>query len=342
MAIIGEVAPTLLDLARRSDASGKIAKIVELIEPHQEIIQDVPWIKANQGAVHKTTVRTGLPEGTWRELNYGVQPEKSQTKQVTDTIGMLESYAEIDAELVRINGNEAAYRMSEDKAFLTGMGKTFASTLFYGDTTLNTERFMGLSKRFSVPSNLDTKSGYNIIDGGAADGQTDTLSIWLVGWGPDTVHGLYGDGLAAGWNMKDLGEDTKTNADGSMYQVLRTHYKWNCGLAVRDWRYISRIVNIDSSALTKDAATGAKLIQLMIDASERVADLNGANFRFYVPRKIRSFLRHQILNKVSNQLTWDTVSGKKVLMFDDIPVRRTDALVEETAILDAAGTFADL
>jgi orotate phosphoribosyltransferase-like protein len=80
----------------------------------------------------------------------------------------------------------------------------------------------------------------------------------------------------------------------------------------------------------------------MIDASERVADLAGANFRFYVPRKIRSFLRHQILAKVSNQLTWETVAGKKVMMFDDIPVRRTDALVNETAILDAAGSFADL
>ena len=342
MALLPTYAPTLLDLSRRADSNGKVTQIIEQIEPLQEILQDIPFIEANEGSFHKTTVRTGLPQGTWRLLNYGVQPEKSTTKQVTDTVGMLETYAQVDKALLELNGNSAAWRMSEDKAFLTGMTRNFVSSVFYGDTTVNPERFTGFAPRFNTPSTLDTQSGYNLIDGGAADGQTDTLSIYLVGWGPDTVHGIYGRGLGAGWTATDLPEDTLNDAAGGLFQGYRTHYKWNVGLTVRDWRYVARIVNIDSSALTKDAATGAKLIQLMIDAAERVSDLNGANFRFYVPRKIRAFLRHQILAKTTNQLNWDTVGGRKVMTFDDIPVRRTDALVDETAIPDAAGSFADL
>ena len=49
---------------------------------------------------------------------------------------------------------------------------------------------------------------------------------------------------------------------------------------------------------------------------------------FYCNRRIRSFLRRQIANKVmASTLTMDSVAGKKVIGFDGIPVRRTDALL---------------
>jgi hypothetical protein len=33
------------------------------------------------------------------------------------------------------------------------------------------------------------------------------------------------------------------------------------------------------------------------------------------------------LEKVSTNLTFETVAGERVMTFDDIPVRRTDALI---------------
>lgn len=49
---------------------------------------------------------------------------------------------------------------------------------------------------------------------------------------------------------------------------------------------------------------------------------------FYMPRKLRSFLRRQIANKVAAAtLTMEEVAGKKVVAVDGIPVRRTDALL---------------
>lgn len=45
--------------------------------------------------------------------------------------------------------NTAAFRLSEDRAFLEAMNLQQASTLFYGDTTKNPERFLGLGPRFS-------------------------------------------------------------------------------------------------------------------------------------------------------------------------------------------------
>ena len=40
-------------------------------------------------------------------------------------------------------------------------------------------------------------------------------------------------------------------------EAYRTHYTWDSGLTVRDWRYVVRVANIDKSALTVDASSGA-------------------------------------------------------------------------------------
>ena len=130
MATIGTMNPTLLDVQSRLDPNNAIAQIIEMMNQTNEIVQDMTMVEGNLPTGHKTTVRTGLPEATWRMLNYGVKPSKSKTKQITDTCGMLEAYAEIDKSLADLNGNSAAFRLSEDYAFLEAMNQEWASTLF--------------------------------------------------------------------------------------------------------------------------------------------------------------------------------------------------------------------
>lgn len=47
-------------------------------------------------------------------------------------------------------------------------------------------------------------------------------------------------------------------------QAYQTHYKWACGLTVRDWRFVVRICNIDVTKLGE--AQGPDLINLLIQA----------------------------------------------------------------------------
>ena len=150
MSTIGYENPTLMDVARRIDPNGKIATIVELLSETNDILKYMTAVECNNGTSHKTTVRTGLPSATWRLLNYGVQPSKSQTKQVSDACGMLEAYAEVDKALADLNGNTAAFRLSEDRAFLEAMNQEMATTLFYGNTTLEPEKFNGLALRYNA------------------------------------------------------------------------------------------------------------------------------------------------------------------------------------------------
>ena len=135
-----------------------------------------------------------------RLLNYGVQPSKSTTVQVTDSVGMLETYAEVDKSLADLNGNTAEFRLSEDRAFIEAMNQQMAQTLFYGDSSVNPQQFMGLSSRYS---SLSAGNAQNIIDAGGTG--TDNTSIWLVVWGENTVHGIFPKGQKAGIQMEDKG-----------------------------------------------------------------------------------------------------------------------------------------
>ena len=323
MAILSNTNPTLTDVTSRM-VDGKIdPNIVEMLNETNEILADMTVIEANGFAEHKTTIRSGLPTGTWRKLNYGVQPEKSRTVPVSDSMGMLETYAEVDKKLADLNGNSAAWRLSEDLAFIEGMNQNMASKLFYGDSSQDPEQFMGLAPRYN---SLTAENAINIIDGGGAG--ADNASVWLIVWGQNTCHSIYPKGSSAGLQSRDLGEHTLFDAVGGRYQGYRTHYSWDIGLTLRDWRYVARVANIDVSDLTKNASAGADLIDLMTQAIEVIPNLGMGRPVFYLPRKLRSFLRRQITNKVAaSTLSMENVAGKQVLSFDGIPCRRTDALL---------------
>ncbi len=133
MATLSVRNPTLLDLAKASDPDGKIATIVEILNETNEILDDMSWVEGNLPTGHRTTIRSGLPAPTWRKLYGGVQPNKATNVQVTDNTGMLEAYAEIDKALADLNGNTAAFRLSEDRAHIEGMNQEMADTIFFGN-----------------------------------------------------------------------------------------------------------------------------------------------------------------------------------------------------------------
>jgi hypothetical protein len=317
--IIGTRALTLADWAKRTEPGGKIDKIIDILNETNEVLEDMLWMEGNLPTGHRTTIRTGLPSAAWRILYKGVQPSKSTTTQVDDTCGMLEAYAEVDKKLADLNGNAAEFRLSEDRAFIEAMNQEMASTLFYGNPVANPERFLGLSPRFN---DTDADNGVNILSGGGNG--ADNTSIWLIVWGQNTCHGIFPKGSKAGLQHDDRGQVTLTDEVGGLFEGYRTHYQWDCGLTLRDWRHVVRIANIDVSELA--VGTGADLVDLMSEAIELVPNVQAGKAAFYMNRKVRTALRKQIRDKSNVNLTLETAAGKTVLSFDGIPVRRCDAL----------------
>lgn len=325
--------PNLLDFAKRSDPNGKITSmIVEILNETNEVLDDMGWVEGNLPTGHRTTIRAGLPAPTWRKLYGGVQPTKSRTVQITDNTGMLEAFAEVDKALADLNGNAPAWRLSEDKAHIEGMSQEMADTLFYGNEGTEPEAFTGLSPRFNALSGAGNSE--NIITGGGSG--SDNASIWLIGWGERSVHGIVPKASKAGIQFKDYGEVVLEDASGGSNTgrmvAYRSHYRWDAGLTVRDWRYIVRIPNIDKSALTSDASSGANLPSLMFQALNRPPSLSGAKFAFYMSRDVLTKLREQTSALVKQSTLTDTnVGGKMVTSFQGVPIRRVDALSADEA-----------
>ena len=329
-ATLASTHPTLLDFKAGMDPDGKIARVIEMLAQTNEIIEDIPWIEGNLPTGHQTSVRTGLPIPTWRKLYGGVQPTKSTRAKVVDTVGMLEAYAEVDKALADLNSNKESWRLSEDAAHIEGMNQEFAQTLWYGNEATEAEAFTGLAPRFNSNDGGVALNAENVIAPVATPDNNDNTSIWLIVWGPNTVHGIYPKGSQGmGLQVEDLGRVTIENVDGSggRMEAYRSHYRWDCGLTVRDWRYIVR-VQIDAEDLVKDAATGPDLTDLMVQALEIVPSLSMGRPAFYMNRTVRSWLRRQMTNKTKNStLSFENMAGKRVLTFDGVPCRRSDQLL---------------
>lgn len=325
MATLGNANLTLADLAAQTEPGGKLAIVAEILAQKQPILEDMPWLVCNDGSTHKSTIRTGLPAPTWRKLYGGIGTTKGTTAQVVDACGMLEDLAESDVDLIDMSADPAKARLNESRAHLQGMSHAMASTVFYGDQSTNPERFTGLAPRFN---SLSAQNADNIVSGGGSG--SDNTSIWLIDWDETTCHGLFPRGSMAGLRHTDEGIDWTVDPNDSTkkFKVYRDHFKWDAGLRVGDWRGIVRIPNIDVSDLNTLANT-KNLITWMIQASERFDPTGKAVW--YVNRTIREKLRLGILEKIATNLTFETVAGKRVMVFDGIEIKRCDAILNTEA-----------
>lgn len=325
MATLSTTWPTLLDVTKIMDPSGGISAVAEILTETNDVLMDMPWQEGNLPTGHKTTMRTGIPTPTWRKLNGGVQPTKSTTDQATFSCGMLEDYSQVDKKLADLNGNTAAWRAAQSVAHLSGMSEEFASTLFYGDEESEPEAFSGLAKFFNDTA---AASGDNILTTSGTVGETDATSIWLVGWGLHTVYGIYPKGMKAGLQMQNLGEVTHTNSDGSMLQMYRDHYSWDCGLAVEDWRYVVRI-SIDLDDIVANGATGPVLDQLMAKALRRLPSRARIRPFFYANRDTLDAIDLQAHNKTTFGFhTVKDAQGMDINSFRGVPIHRCDAITQ--------------
>lgn len=333
MATLAANALTLADFAKRLDPDGKTSAIVELLSQSNPLLADMQWLEGNLPTGHRTTVRTGLPSVAWRLLNQGVQPSKSTTAQVDEQCGMLEAWSEVDKDLAMLNGNTAAFRLSEAQAFIEAMNQEMASTIFYGNQGLAPEEFTGLSIRYSALTGV--ANAQNVLSGSGAG--ADNSSIWLVCWGGQTVHGIFPKGSKAGLIHEDLGEvtvETSTGIAGTRMRAYQDHWQWKCGLALKDWRFAVRIANIDISNLVAKSSA-ADLIELMIKAIHRIPSLGMGKPVFYMNRSVFQMLDIQRRDDVisGGGLTYQQVDGVAQPSFRGIPVRVCDALTEAEAVV---------
>ena len=338
MAVIGATNLTLADWAKRIDPEGQVPVIAELLEQSNEVLQDCVWKEGNLPTGDRVVVRTGLPEVYWRSLNAGIPNSKSQTAQVDEQCAILEARSEVDKDLAMLNGNTAAFRLSEDTAFLEAMNQKMAQAMFYGNPANDPKEFLGLAPRYSSTA---AGNGQNVLKAGGSAAGLQT-SVWLVCWGDNTIYCPFPKGSKAGLIHEDLGEQTVYNGDLRM-QALSTRYQWKPGLVVKDWRYAVRIANVDVASiqnLTNDqlVTSTTSLVHKMVQAVYKLPNQAAGRCAFYMNRTVHSGLSRLAMEKSMNVMNIEQGvtqfgSAQSYLSFLGVPIRRCDALLNTEAVV---------
>ncbi|QZI92151.1 hypothetical protein PODOV073v1_p0026 [Vibrio phage PS25B.1] len=329
MATLGNSFIDLIDIYKMQDGQGQFNPIIEMLMEMNPILEDAIAVECNKGTTHLHTVRTGLPSVTWGRLYKGIPNSKGRTAQVEDTTGFVEGLSTIDKRLLDLSTNEGAVRLSEAQAYLEAMSNEVAGKIFYGNTADDPEEFMGLAPRFSDKS---AANGGQIIDAGGTG--ADNTSIWFVTWGDNQCNLLYPKGTQAGVQREDMGEQRVTDENGNAYYAKEEKFTWHVGMAVKDWRYVSRVANIDVSDM---AAGTVKLYDFMRKAYYKLQNrrVAGGKMAIYCNRDVLEALDALATNAGASdsfvRLKPMEIEGKEVMTYRGIPIRESDAILNTEA-----------
>ena len=331
MATLGNTFVDLIDVYKQQDGRGQFVPIIEMLMEMNPMLDDAIAVECNKGSTHLHTVRSGLPDVTWGKLYQGIPNSKGKTSQVEDTTGFVEGLSTIDKRLLDLSTNEGAVRLSEAQAYLEAMSNEVATKLIYGNSASDPEEFMGLAPRFN---SLSAANGNQIINAGGVG--ADNTSIWFVTWGDNQCNLLYPKGTQAGVQREDMGKQRVTDGSGNAYYAMEEKFTWHIGLAVKDWRYVSRIANIDVSLMQ---AGSVALYDFMRKAYYKLQNrrVAGGNIAIYCNRDVLESLDALATNAGTTdnftRLKVKEIAGEEVTTYRGIPIRETDAIINTEALV---------
>ena len=333
MAILGNPYIDLIDTLKMQNDDHSTAMVIEMLMQNNAILEDAIAMECNSGTTHLTSVRTGLPQATWGRFYKGISQGKGETAQVRDTTGFCEHISGVDERLLRISPNPNAIRLSEASAALEAVSQEVAETIIYGNDNLDPEEFTGFAPRFN---DLNAGNGGQIVDGGGTG--SDNTSIWFVTWGDNQSHLLYPKGTKAGIEREDMGRQRVTDEDGQPYWVKEEVFRQYVGLTVRDWRYTSRIANIDVSQL---AAGSVDIMKLLRDGYWKIKKhrLPGTKQAIYANSDVLQAIdaasnptsSTDSANNTPIRIRPGEADGKDVMEYRKIPLRQVDAILNTEA-----------
>lgn len=306
---------------------------IELMDQDNTILDDIPWMEANEKRGHHTTLRTALPTPYWRRLYRGTPPSKSKISSIFDPVGKLEARTMVDAELLAMYDSEngRGYRLGEVRAHMEAMRQEAASALIYGNINSNPDGIHGLAPRYA-----DTTNTHVIDAGGTGNNLT---SMWLIKWGENDVHGIYANGTRGGLNVRDLGENDVLDDNARAFRAYQDLIEWRLGFSVRDWRSVVRVANIPTDSLLADQGEAGyvDLAKLMIIAKNKLPAGKREGAIWYVPESVMTGLQLQARDKGNIVLLWDQYlrSPNTAYAFGN-PIRQVDAILETEEQLVAA------
>lgn len=278
---------TLRDIAAQENPDGTAATVAEILDRANPMVHDMPFVEGNLDVGERITVRTKLGNPKWKRYNEHVKPSVTRTTQVDEITGHLEDWSEVDCDLADKAKNLGNFLVREAKPKMEAMAQEMSTAYIYASLSDDPKTFNGFFTRLNTLNDVYMNGEPIVIDAGGTN-KGGLASMLFVGWGNSTVYGIYPKGSTAGLKFEDKGKVTSENEDGYL-DVYRSKFSWDAGLAVKDYRYIVRVANIDIEALSKitpETAKTSDLYMKFMDAVGRIPNPQSVNLRCYVPREV--------------------------------------------------------
>ncbi|MEQ1653121.1 MAG: major capsid protein, partial [Hyphomicrobium sp.] len=225
-------------------------------------------------------------------------------------------------------------------------------TDFAGDTTFqytvtDPSAFMGLAPFYNTVNTATAQNAANVIDGGGVGNSNS--SLWLVGWGPDTIFALFPEGSQAGLTMEDKGDVTPGfDSVGNRFEAFTSYFSQQAGLCPKDWRYAVRMANLDTTNAGLAGPTAPDLFAMMskalmlfpkltkntsgitkTDAPDDTA--TGVRPVFYANRTVRYYMDIQAIRDRNVLLGPTDYAGQPIENFRGIPIKIVDQILNSEA-----------
>ncbi len=327
---------TLLDVAKEMDPNGKAARLIMMLNQTDELTPRLPLVECNDGSTHVVSLVTSLPTVDFRSINEAVNPTKGDSAQERFGTGLITDYSKVDAKLVEMAADPGMFRINSGKKHIEAIRQKMMATMFYGNAGTSPKAFNGLSRFYNSLSTATQISASNVINAaGTEDSPSDLGSIWYLGLGQDTIHGIYPKGLSPSLKHDDRGIQLvpgATGAAGSLITMLVDEFNWSLGLAIADWRAGGRVANIDIS--DRLAATDSVLPGLVRRLMASVEPGTGRPV-LVMNRTIKYLFETEVRREVGagGGLTYENIDGGRVTVWDGVPILRCDGLLNtETAV----------
>ncbi len=328
-------------IAARMTNNNEIMRVAEVLNETNDVIADAPVQRSTDIASHMVSRRTRLPAPTWVKIGEGWDATTGTVQQVQEQMGNMKSRFLAPQDVMNIQPNPDKYRSNQERAHIEGMSQEFANTFINGSTVAGApEEFDGLKARYHALSTDPT--GYVIDNGATIGGGTSMTSIWFIQWREDGCYLItprFGNGTGISkedkglvYTLSDTSSTSAAQRNKQLWAFI-TEFAWTVGLAIEDTRTVKRLANISTISAT-DAHTlnENKIIQIRNNYRTRGSGI----IHMYVNETIGTQL--DILVKDKNNVYYLPTSpwGDHQLMFQDMPVRRMDAIPTNEAKVTAS------
>lgn len=226
-----------------------IGDLVNSFVERSSILSHANLMPCNLGSRHMMSILAGLPEAYFTKYYEGHKPSAAERINITEDTALLKSSSVIDVDFINAVCKTPAEKdeLCRREAMYNhgAIVNAITRNIFYGDKKKDSSQFTGLVPRFNELSGGASTDGVFSARGFITPGQASTLtSIWFVTWGDSTTSLIYPGNTMGGITKKDHGIQKIQAKDGKTFMGRETEFTWQGGLAVSDWRYISRICNI--------------------------------------------------------------------------------------------------